>query len=180
MAFLAPSAISEAEMMERPDVLDIAERASQATGGNYNGVEGMMHRISEIGESLFAVIASFIAVTVLDWRLILALIVLSALEYLYFRWIIKKDKKEVWDRLSSTWRKTHYMERVTQDFDHAKDIRLFNLSGFLSGKQEEIFRDRIEKFDHHHEMWFSNTLISRVAFLVMQVLIYATLFFAVF
>ena len=168
------------EMMERPDVLDIAERAAQATGGNYNGVEGMMHRMSEIGESLFAVIASFIAVTVLDWRLILGLIILSVLEYLYFRWIVKKDKEEVWDRLSGTWRKTHYMERVTQDFDHAKDIRLFNLSGFLSRKQEEIFKDRIEKFDHHHEMWFTNTLLSQVAFLVMRVLIYAALYYAIF
>ncbi len=168
------------ELLERPDVLDLAERAAQATGGNYNGVEGMMHRMSEIGESLFAVIASFIAVTILDWRLILALIVLSILEFLYFRWVIKKDKSMVWDKLSGTWRKTHYMERVTQDFDHAKDIRLFNLSGFLARKQEEIFRDRIKKFDYHHEIWFTNNLVSQFAFLVMRVLIYAALFFAIF
>ena len=168
------------ELIEKPDVMDLAERASQATGGNDNGVEGMMHRLSEIGESLFAALASFVAVTVLDWRLIIGLIALSVIEFIYYRWIIKKDKKEVWDRLAKTWRKIHYMERVTQDFDHAKDIRLFSLSGFLSNKQREIYKERIERFDHHHEMWYSYTIISQIAFLLMKVLTYAALYFAVF
>ncbi|MER1994712.1 MAG: hypothetical protein ABS897_11795, partial [Eubacteriales bacterium] len=122
------------ELLEKPDVLDVAERASQATGGNSNGVEGMMHLITQLGESGLTVIVTFAAVTVLDPRLIIALIVLTVVQFIYFRHIIRVDKEQVWDKLSGSWRTQHYMERITQDFDYAKDIRLFNLKDFLTDK----------------------------------------------
>ena len=113
-------------MLERPEVLDIHERASQATGGNNNGVEGMMNLMVTLGRSLFTVIVTFVAVTVLDWRLVIILIGLAILQYIYFKRIIRLDKQEVWDKLAPVWRQVNYMERVTQDFDFAKDIRLFH------------------------------------------------------
>ncbi len=168
------------ELIERPDVLDVAMRASQATGGNVNGVEGMMHLMQQILTSLLTVVVTFVAVTVLDFRLIIALVVLSVLQFLYYRRIVKYDKEQVWDKLSNSWRKLDYMERVTQDFDQAKDIRLFVLSDYLSSKQEEAYKDRISKFDLHHELWFKNTLVVQVSNVVIKALIYAVLFLAVF
>ncbi len=168
------------EMLEKPDVLDVAERASQATGGNYNGVEGMMHRMQELAMNAFTLVVTFVAVTVLDWRLIIALIVLGVIEFLYFRYIIKKDKKEVWDMLSPMWRQNHYMERVTQDFDYAKDIRLFGLSSFLAKKQEKIYDKRFERLAHHEEMWFGYNLFARLTYIIIQACIYGALYFAVF
>ncbi len=168
------------ESLERPDVLDVAERASQATGGNNNGVEGMMHNIENILQQLVTAIVTFVAVMILDWRLIIALIVLCVLQFLFFRWVVKKDKKEVWDNLSNTWRKTHYMERVTQDFDYAKDIRLFSLSGFLADKQEKIYATRINRMDYHHEIWFANSIVARVLYIIIQGCVYTVLYLAVF
>ncbi len=168
------------EMLEKPDVLDVAERAAQATGGNYNGVEGMMHRMQEIATNGFTLAVTFAAVTVLDWRLIIALVVLGVLEYLYFRYVIKKDKKEVWDKLSPMWRQNHYMERVTQDFDYAKDIRLFSLSSFLARKQEKIYDRRYERLAFHEELWFKYNLLARITYIVIQACIYGALYFAIF
>ncbi|WP_026511267.1 ABC transporter ATP-binding protein [Butyrivibrio sp. LC3010] len=168
------------ELIERPDVLDVAERAAQATGGNMNGVEGMMRYMQQLLTSLFTVVVTFVAVMVLDFRLILALIVLCVIQFLYYRKIVEKDKKEVWDKLSGSWRKTDYMERVTQYCDHAKEIRLFNLSEFLSKKQEETYLDKEEKMDLHHELWFKNSFVTQIANVVIKALIYAVLFFAVF
>lgn len=37
------------EMLEKPEVLDLQERAQQATNGNNNGVEGMMLQIFNLG-----------------------------------------------------------------------------------------------------------------------------------
>ena len=168
------------ELLERPDVLDISERASQATGGNYNGVEGVMHYMEEILQGLITAVVTFVAVTILDWRLIIALVALCILQFLFYRWVVKKDKKEVWDKLSNTWRKTNYMERVTQDFEYAKDIRLFSLSDFLANKQEKVYAERIKRLDFHHEIWFANGVVSRFLYVIIQALIYAVLYLAVF
>ncbi|MCR4617001.1 MAG: ABC transporter ATP-binding protein/permease [Lachnospiraceae bacterium] len=168
------------ELLERPDVLDISERAAQATGGNWNGVEGMMQYTEQILQSLVTTVVTFVAVTVLDWRLILALVVLCALQFLFYRWVVKKDKKEVWDKLSNTWRKTNYMERVTQDFEYAKDIRLFSLSEFLAAKQQKVYDGKIKRLDYHHNIWFVNGVVSQMLYVFMRILIYGALYAAVF
>ncbi len=167
------------ELLERPDILDIAERASQATGGNNNGVEGMMRLISSLGESGLTVIVTFVAVTVLDPRLIIAMIVLTVGQYLYFRHIINVDKEQVWNRLSGSWRSRNYMERITQDFDFAKDIRLFDLSGFLTGKFNKINEFFIERNDYHHKLWLRYNFVTAAAGTVIKGLIFAVLFAAV-
>ncbi|MCR5683885.1 MAG: ABC transporter ATP-binding protein/permease [Lachnospiraceae bacterium] len=167
------------ELLEKPDVLDVAERASQATGGNNNGVEGMMHLMSSLGESGLTVIVTFVAVTVLDPRLILVLIVLTVLQYIYMKHIIKVDKREVWDKLSHSWRSRNYMERVTQDFDYGKDIRLFGLSDFLTGKFNEINEQFIEKNDLHHKLWLRYNFVTAAAGLAIKASVYAALYFAV-
>ena len=46
------------------------------------------------------------------------------------------------------------MNRVTQDFDYAKDIRLFRLADFLLGKQRKVFEKKEERMDYHYNQWF--------------------------
>lgn len=167
------------EMLERPDVLDVHERATQATGGNSNGVEGMMNLMVTLGRSLFTVIVTFTAVTVLNWSLVLFLIALGILQYLYYRKIIRTDKREVWDKLAPVWRQVNYMARVTQDFDYAKEIRLFDLSKFLLGKQREVFARREERMDYSKELWFRHSVVVQLLYLVGKGAIYAALFYAV-
>lgn len=167
------------QMLERPDVLDIHERATQATGGNSDGVEGMMNLMVTLGRNLVTVLVTLVAVTVLDWRLIFSLLVLGVLQYLYHRWIIKRDKREVWDKLAPVWRQVNYMSRVTQDFDYAKDIRLFAMSDFLMNKQRQVFARREERIDHHLELWFRHSVSVQFLYLIGEALIYAVLFLAV-
>ncbi len=167
------------ELLEKPDVLDVAERASQATGGNSNGVEGMMNLMTQLGESGLTVIVTFAAVTVLDPRLIIAMIILTVVQFLYFRHIIKVDKAQVWDKLSGSWRSRHYMERITQDFDFAKDIRLFNLKDFLTEKFNKINAFFIERNDYHHKLWLRYNFVTAAAGMAIKALVYAVLFIAV-
>ena len=167
------------EILERPDVLDIHERALEACDDNQNGFEGMLHIIPELGQNLLTVIVTFIAVTVLDFRLIICLVILAVIQFLYYKKIIKKDKEEVWDRLSPVWRKIGYMSRVTQDFEYAKDIRLFGLSKYLVDKQKKIFREKEEKMDKHCDMWSGNAYFSEILSLIAKGLVYAVLFYAV-
>lgn len=167
------------QMLERPDVLDVHERATQATGGNSNGVEGMMNLMVTLGRNLVTILVTLAAVSVLDWRLVFCLFLLGVLQYLYHRWIIKLDKREVWDKLASVWRRVNYMSRVTQDFDFAKDVRLFDMSGFLLDKQRQVFAQREERTDYHLDLWYRHMVVTQILYLAGKALIYAALFFAV-
>ena len=168
------------ELIERPDVLDVAERAMRATNSNDNGVEGMMRLMRTVLTSAFTLVVTFTAILILDYRLIIALILLGVLQYLYYRKIVKTDKEQVWNKISAASRKSEYMTRITQDFDFAKDIRLFGLSNFLSKKQEEVNKERIEKIDLHRDLWFKHALVVQIAYVIIKGLIYTTLFVSVF
>ena len=168
------------ELIERPDVLDIAERATRATNSDDNGVQGMMQLMRQVLTNAFTLVVTFASILILDYRLIIALIILGLMQFLYYRKIVKVDKEEVWDKMSSASRKSEYMTRITQDFDFAKDIRLFGLSDFLSGKQEEVNKETIEKMDIHRDLWYKHALVVQIAYVIIKGLIYATLFVAVF
>lgn len=71
------------------------------------------------------------------------------------------------------------MNRVTQDFDYAKDIRLFDMSDFLLRKQKQVFAAKEERNDYHHDLWHRNVTVTRLLYMVGQGLIYAALFGAV-
>lgn len=127
------------EMLERPEILDLHERATRATNSNNDGFEGMMHTLQDLGKNVITLLVSFTAVLVLDVRLIAAITALTVVSFIIYRRIIRLDKTRVWDRLMPVWRRIHYMSRVTQDFDYAKDIRLFSLKEFLLKKQRGIY-----------------------------------------
>ena len=71
------------------------------------------------------------------------------------------------------------MSRVTQDFDFAKDIRLFHLSGFLLKKQKDVYAKREDRMDHCRELWFRHSLVVELLFVDGKGLIYGALFYAV-
>lgn len=167
------------QMLEKPDILDMAQKASEATGGNNNGVEGMMHNIHHFFVQLVLMLVSLTGVIMLDWRLLIALAVICLIEFFYFRHTVKKDKKEVWDRLAPTWRKVNYMERTTQDFDYAKDIRLFGMKGWLSDKQHGILSEKQERMIYSRNLWIGNSVVSAVIALITSALIYGFLIYAV-
>ncbi len=167
------------QLLEQPEVLDIHQRATSATGGNNNGVEGMMRLMSTLGKNLFTVIVTSLAVVVLDWRLIFALVVIAIIQYLYFLRIIKLDKINYWNVLAPVNREVNYMGRVTQDFDYAKEIRLFHMKDFLIAKQKGIYAKQEKLNDYHFEIWFWHALVGNLLYIVGRFLIYAALFAAV-
>ena len=138
-----------------------------------------MHGMETLAVNLTTVIVTLVSVMALDIRLVLVLIVLAVMQYGYFVFCIRNDKKKVWDQLGGTWRQINYMERVTQDFDYAKDIRLFSQQDFLLKKQQKIFENRWKKFDYHQNLWFSHAVVVNITFLIGKAAIYGALFYAV-
>lgn len=167
------------QMLEQPKILDMHQKASQATGGNDNGVEGLMHSLYTLGVQLLLMLVTVLAVTILDWRMLLILMLISFAQFLFFRYTVKRDKKEVWDMLAPTWRKIDYMTRTTQDFDYAKDIRLFNMPGWLSGKQHEVLMEKQGKMLHSRNLWIANSAFAHTMSMLSTATVYGVLIFNV-
>ncbi len=169
----------EYQTLENPDILNMAQKAEEATGGNDNGVEGMMRSVYAIGKNVVLMAVTLTTIVTLDWKLILILSVVSFLQFLFFKHTVKRDKKEVWDKLAPTWRKINYMERATQDFDYAKDIRLFGMKGWLLDKQHEILNEKQSKTLHSRNLWMKNSAFSNLIGIVSKGAVYAILIYSV-
>ncbi len=167
------------QMLEQPKILDMHQKAMRATGGNHDGIEGLMHSVYDMGLQLLIMLAAIVTVAALDWRLILLLSVLSFVRFLFFRYTVQKDKKLVWDKLAPTWRKIDYLTRLTQDFDAAKDIRLFHMKDWLSGKHHDILMEKQEHMIYSRNLWLTNTLFSHGISLLSQACVYGILIYNV-
>lgn len=107
------------------------------------------------------------------------LLVTLAVDFWLFNRISKMDKEQVWDKLSTWWRKNRYMENITTDFAAAKDIRVFGLTGWLMHKYRELMAERFEKEQLHQRIWQRQKLMTCITMIVSQGLIYAWLIYAV-
>ncbi|MDO4302614.1 MAG: ABC transporter ATP-binding protein, partial [Bacillota bacterium] len=167
------------QTLEQPDILDMHQKAMQATAGNNNGVEGLMHSVYGLGVQLMLMVVTVSAVTALDVRMLLILSVISFFQYLFFRYTVKKDRREVWDKLAPIRRKIDYMTRTTQDFDYAKDIRLFHMKDWLSGKQHEVFMEKQEKMLRSRNLWIYNSEFAHIMSMLSMAAVYGILIFNV-
>lgn len=153
------------QMLEQPHMLDMYQRACRATSGS-EGVEGMMNSIFRIGTHLLTMAVSVAAIVGLDWRLIVVLTLAMFINYLSFLSSIRGDKRAFWDQMPVTWRRINYMQRCTQDFDYAKDIRLFGMKEWLLGKQREVMADHERKYGKGRNYWLRHSFIYTASSLV--------------
>lgn len=167
------------QTLEQPDILDMHSKASQAANSNNEGLEGMLHKIYNIGANVLTFIVTLTTISVLDIRLILILAVISFVQFLFFRYTVKKDKKNVWDKLAPVWRKLDYMQYTTQNFDSAKDIRLFGMKKWLSGKQHEIISEKQNRMLYSKTLWIYNSIFAHGMLVLSTAAVYGILIFIV-
>ena len=160
------------QMLEQPHILDLHQRASNALGGNLQGFEGMMNRMYIVAAQVVTMIVTASTIIVLDPRLLLVLTVAMLINYGSQRWSIRDDKKHFWDATSTTRRQMSYMERCTQDFDYAKDIRLFSLKPWLLKKQKGILADYQKKYNRSRNFWLRHSFIYSSTSLIASAVMY--------
>ena len=161
--------------LEDQDVLDIYWRAGQACGGTFQGVEGMLRQMSEIVVQLGVVVVGIAILSSLNMWLVLVMILASISNGVASTITSRKSKREVWDVLAPWWRKRWYMDRITSNFDVAKDIRMFSLKDWLMGKYRELNKTRVESEKHNQFLWFWCSMWYTVSWFGVQAFIYGFL-----
>ena len=160
---------------EEPDMLDCNQRASQAVGGNYQGVEGMIHVIFDFAGALGAVIAGLSIISTINYKIVILMIFIGLANFFFSNYANRWCKKNVWDPLAPWWRKRWYMDIALGDFSYAKDIRMFGLKKWLTKKFQEVNQIRYGYQKKNEHMWFWVTFASSTFWLLSQIIIYVYL-----
>lgn len=169
----------EYEALETPEMLDRLQKAKRATAGDWQGVQGMMTYMQVMGVQIISVTIAVAIMTTFNPWIILIIVVLSFDQFLFFDYIRKKDKKEMWDAMMPHWRKLEYMENVTTDFSYAKDIRLFGMQKYLAKKQIDVYDEELRHWIKSRQYWIYNTIFAHGISLLRQLIIIGWLVYSV-
>lgn len=168
------------EHLENPDVMDCYQKAQNACGGNYNGVEGMMRRVAGFLTSLSVVFVGILILGTMNGWIVLLMIALALVNFFITNYVNKTAKRTVWDPLALWWRKHAYMQNTSTSFEMAKDIRMFGLRDWLMDKYRELNVIRYDAQIRNGKMWFWASVSSTVMWFLSQILVYAWLVYSVF
>ncbi|NLC93139.1 MAG: ABC transporter ATP-binding protein [Treponema sp.] len=167
------------QQLESSDTLDLMQKAMNATNNESDGVEGMIHSISDELISLTSVLVGIGIIITLNPLLILVIFVLITIQFLFMNYIQKKDKIETWDKLAPFWRKIYYVEQKTQDFSYGKDIRLYNMNSWLKNKQQDLYKTKHEHIVKSKNYWIANSTFALFINLIRSAIIYSWLIYSV-
>ncbi|MGN0598102.1 MAG: ABC transporter ATP-binding protein [Ruminiclostridium sp.] len=176
---MAKSMSMKYEQLETPKMLDSMQKAMNATGNNTNGVEGLIRNLSSFMVAFVKIIASAAIIFTLNPIVVLIMLVLAFVQFLFFDYTKKKDKKEVWDAMAPNWRKTSYMENTSTNFAFAKDIRLFGFRNWLSKKHGEICDEKHRYMVKSKNYWIANSFFAHGISLLQEGILYAWLIYCV-
>lgn len=176
---IAKTLSMEYETLETPEMLDRLQKAKRATNGDWHGVQGMMTYMQTMATYVVSVAVSTVIMATFNPWIILVVGVLSVIQFLFFDYIRKKDKREMWDAMMPHWRKLDYMTHVTTDFSFAKDIRLFGMKKFLSRRQKEVYDVELEHWWRSRQFWVWNTLFSHGIAFIRNIIVVGWLIWSV-
>ena len=163
--------------LENPKVLDEHERIRNVMNVKTQGIEGMMDSTVKCGKLLLQIIMAGILVSGLHPLLIVILLVLLLLSFFVIDRTKIKDKELVWDALGPYWRKHFNLGYLTNHFNSAKEIRVYDMKDYIYGKYLDINRDILEKYKLTRNIWFRSNAICLPLALLQEVSLYAFLIY---
>lgn len=167
------------EALESPKMLDRMYKASNATGSNNNGVEGMMHNLQSILTSILSFIMASAIISTLNAFLVVVIAAISIFQFYFFKKTTLKVKELTWDQMAPIERRINYMSQVGSDFSYAKDIRLYSMKDWLCGKLSVAYDEKQEKMVHSRDEWIKYDLFEKITGMLRNALLYGYLVYSV-
>lgn len=166
------------EYLESAKVMEACQKAMRATGGNNNGIEGMMHSFWQLMIVLVSSATAIVIVGRLSPWIVLLLLAIAVLNYFNMDYTKKRDKK-TWDELAPYWRKDWYMQQTMTNFVYGKDIRLFSMKRWLLGKYGSLQSFVHDRMIESKNRWISCSMINQLLALISEGTIYVYLIYRV-
>ncbi len=167
------------EKLEDPAMLDKAEKAEKGCSWGGGILQGFYMSMFFLRNLIIAVIAAVVVATLNPWLLLVfsATGVIKAVMQIRTK---VEDKRECWDKMAPFNRKIRYLGQVQSDFSYAKDIRLFNMRGFLKSKHESVNAAAHKLFLGHKNRWLKWEMKNYLADFAEMAIQYGYLVYSLF
>ena len=163
---------------EEPKTLNDMQSAWRAVNNNDDGIEGVYHRLFEIAGSVIAFLGYItIVMTLSPWILIYLIVNVIAVYFLTLK--VKKYSHSKKDKISEVERKSQYIYRTMYDFSYGKDIRMYNMTGWLADKFKLLTKEREYINKNIKYKYFGVAVFEIGLLLVREGLVYAYLIYMV-
>lgn len=160
------------EHLENPDVMDAFQKAQNSSGGNDQGVEGMMRNGVDTACRLAVALVGIIIMGTLHPLIIVLLLATAIFTFLVSDRVSAYTKRTVWDVLSPWWRKNNYVNTICTDFKAAKDIRMFCLTDWLMSKKQELSQFRCKMQAKNERAWLLSGIFDQIMWAISQIGVY--------
>ncbi|MEG1147688.1 MAG: ABC transporter ATP-binding protein [Niameybacter sp.] len=165
-------------LLEDPKIQQLFEKARMVSFSDKEGVEGILRNLQLILSKGLTIIGLGVIIAQLS-PLIVILLVIGVSSNI---WILNKVKnKELLMRDENTAydRKLNYYQDKMSDFSYGKDIRLYQLTEWISNKHKEAASGRLVNQKKISNAYFSIDLFRGMYILVQESLIYSFLIYEV-
>lgn len=167
------------EYYENPKILDCHQKALMAVSSNDSGIEGMTRELFYFVQQLGAVICGLILLGTMNILIVIGMSILAFTNFLITNNANRYNKKAIWDKLSTFWRKDSYMNFALADFSFAKDIRMYGIRKFLTQKFKKIQNERYQAEVQNARFWFWISFATTILWHLSQIGVYAYLIYRV-
>ena len=164
--------------MENPDFLDFGQKAKNALYQG-NGFHGVLYESHNIISNSIIIIFSSVMIGMRNIWVLIAILFMAIIVGYILGWFGKRDKIKFQDVMAPTNRKLNYLERTSKNFDFAKDIRLFNMSGVFKREFAVLNNFFFKKNRQHHNRWIIGALCMESVLLSEPLVMYGWLVWSV-
>ena len=164
--------------MENPDFLDFGQKAKNALYQG-NGFHGVLYESHNIISNSIIIIFSSVMIGIRNIWVLIAILFMAIIVGYILGWFGKRDKIKFQDVMAPTNRKLNYLERTSKNFDFAKDIRLFNMSGVFKREFAVLNNFFFKKNRQHHNRWIIGALCMESVLLSETLVMYGWLVWSV-
>ncbi len=165
------------ELLEHKEVLDMMDKAEDATLGGQNCVKVTLNCFLKTISCLTVIVTSAYLFAAVGFIIPIILIVTSAVHFTIIDHFKKKDKKNVWDNMPPIDRRIGYLERISSQFAFGKEIRIFSLADWITDKIKCVHDEKFIMQKTSQNYWLESSLIDSVVIYFQQITIYAVLIF---
>lgn len=167
------------ENLEDPTILNLMDRARYATEGDYDGFGAVYNNIACFVKNILTIIVTVSTVAVINPIIIVFIGISCYSQYRILEYTKRINKEKFTDIMPSRWRKITYLNNITNDFEFAKDIRLYKMRDIINLKNREVNLDAHNITKEMFNRWIKCSLVMNACVLIQNGILYGWLIYNV-
>lgn len=167
------------ENLEDPTILNLMDRARYATEGDYDGFGAVYNNIACFVKNILTIIVTVSTVAMINPIIIVFIGIFCYSQYRILEYTKRINKEKFTDIMPSRWRKITYLNNITNDFEFAKDIRLYKMREIINLKNREVHLDAHNITKEMFNRWIKCSLVMNVCVLIQNGILYGWLIYNV-